>query len=135
MNELKNDKKGFGRNAYYQMAIYQTQNNQLNKALLSYLNVLYLDLSGVENYRYWTACPGSDNESMNFRLSCIVPVAFAPSLIKDIKKLINTYYKESMVDEIYSKTLPILACSKTMFSEIYLLLFPYRFVLLQILPD
>ncbi len=108
----------FGRNTHYHIAGYHKKYGDNKDALLSYLRVLYIDLSGAECYRAWDMMRGTDKESVQFRLNCTPSIVIAPGLIKEIQALVAEFFALDMIEQLYSEELPIQVCSKTMFTEI-----------------
>ena len=102
LKEARSDHETFGRNAYYRLASLMKSDNKPEKALYYLLLVLRIDISGVCAYPAIKECP----DDPDFRKKEHDQIAFAPGLMGDIWEL-SDYYDDSIVDEVYSKKLPL----------------------------
>lgn len=114
--ELKNSKDDFGRDVYYKMADFLYSEDKNKDALIMFLRVLYLDLSGANIYKSWQFYLGSDKENIEDRKECVA-TCLVSTLFDRILEL-KEYFNENMFNEIYSTKLPIHACSNKKYEEI-----------------
>lgn len=114
--KLKNSKEDFGRDVYYEMAEFLYSEDKNKDALIMFLRVLYLDLSGANIYKAWQFYLGSDKENIEDRKECVV-TCLTSTLFDRILEL-KEYFDGNMFNEIYSIKLPIHACSNKKYEEI-----------------
>lgn len=109
--ELKNDSRGYGRNAYWGMGTLLKAENKNKEALLHYLKVLYLDVNGIENYTEW--------KRLGYLKDLLedVFIAIAPGVAKAIREL-KEHYSEDLIDRVYELNLPFMPCEKPDFMKI-----------------
>lgn len=112
MQEIRKDKKDFGRYAYDSLiSIYKKRGNT-REVVICYLKELLIDVSGALNYDSWK----STGFSRSIIRECNT-IYFTPYLLKTFPTL-KDYYEPNMIEEVYSLKLPINACSIDDFRDI-----------------
>jgi len=109
--KLRDDTRGYGRNAYYGMAMLLKSENKNSEALVNLLRVLYLDVNGIDSFTGWKSS-GYLKEFMENPL-----IMIAPGIVNAIKEMAE-HYNVSMIDRVYELPIPFVPCEKEYFEKI-----------------
>ena len=117
LKEIKSDKESFGRYAYDTLIGLLEDENDMRGITVCYLKELLIDMSGSLNYADWKRCR-FDREIIRETNA----IYFTPHLLKNFPKY-KQYYMPEMIEEAYSISLPINACSIEDFRDIAEMMF------------
>lgn len=117
-NERIPQSQNFGRNEYLNMYQLLTEEGKRKRALEMLLNVLYIDLSGVEGcscYELYLSGIYTKKELLEY---FNVAIMIAPGIVYPIESLADVYEVE-MIDRMYGNfKLPVQICTQEIFKEI-----------------
>ncbi|WP_343083179.1 SAP domain-containing protein [Blautia producta] len=117
-NERILQSQDFGRNEYLNMYQLLAEEGKRKRALEMLLNVLYIDLSGVEGSSCYELYQSGVYTKKKLLEYFNVAIMIAPGIVYPIESLADVY-DEEMVDRLYGNfKLPIQICTKGIFKEI-----------------
>ena len=115
--QLVNNHHDYGRTQYLYMYQLLNEENKRERALRMLLQVLYIDLSGVDGIQWYDMYRQGLYSTKKVRDCFDTVITLAPGIIDSIKKF-DDIYTDDIIDKIYEQQLPVQICNKKLFSYI-----------------
>ena len=116
-NRAAKDTHLMGRQEYFSLYQLMEENGKKKEAILFLLQTLYIDvsgISGIETYNCYKTGVYTKSDLENCFASNVM---IAPVIINSIARY-TEYYSDSIVEKLYSWTLPVQICPKSLFLKI-----------------